>query len=337
VATIKEVAKKARVSVGTVSNVLSGAVPVSKRLRERVLEVIKQLDYHPNQVARSLKVRQTKTLGLVISDITNPFVPHVIRGAEDAAWREKYMLITFNSDDQLEREQQVLEALRGRRVDGVLLMAVSGSDHSHIRSLLDSGIPVVCVDRELPDLATDCVVADHFGGARACVAHFALLGHRRIAMLSGDLGAESARQRFAGYKQALQDANIPSDESLVISTGFRVADGYEAGRKLLERTMLPTAVFASNAPIALGFLKALREANMRCPEDLALATFDDPVFAESLRPALTAVAQPAFDVGFKAVELLLRRIADPKLQPARVVLETTVNIRESSGSLRAGA
>src|SRR3974390_162687 len=121
-ATIKEVARRAHVSVGTVSNVLSGAVPVSDRLKERVLQIIRELDYHPNHVARSLKIRQTKMLGMVVSDITNAFFPQVVRGAEDAAWKHSYMMITFNSDDQLEREKQVLSALRARRVDGILLV-----------------------------------------------------------------------------------------------------------------------------------------------------------------------------------------------------------------------
>src|SRR5206468_3492863 len=149
--------RRARVSVGTVSNVVSGVVPVSKRLKDRVLEVIKQLDYHPNHVARSLKIKQTKMIGMVISDITNPFFPQLVRGAEDAAWRRNYMLITFNSDEQIERERQVLTALRGRRVDGILMVAAGGSDHSHIRAIKASGIPVVCVDRDLPGAGLDCV------------------------------------------------------------------------------------------------------------------------------------------------------------------------------------
>src|SRR5579885_2687884 len=172
---MKEVAKKARVSVGTVSNVLSETVPVSKRLRERVLEAVKQLDYHPNQVARSLKIRQTKMIGMVLSDITNPVAPQLIRGAENVAWREKYMLITFNSDDRVEREQQILAALRGRQVDGILISA-AGSSHSHIAAIHESGIPVVCFSREPPGLSMDCVVADNFGGARDCVRHLISLG-----------------------------------------------------------------------------------------------------------------------------------------------------------------
>src|SRR5690349_1387424 len=136
-ATIKEVARRAKVSVGTVSNVLSGTIPVSEKLRDRVMQVIRDLDYHPNHVARSLKIRQTKMLGMVVSDLTNPFFPLLVRGAEDAAWKNDYMLLTFNCDDQVEREQQVLSALRTRRVDGILLVAASTlGDLSHIEGVV---------------------------------------------------------------------------------------------------------------------------------------------------------------------------------------------------------
>jgi LacI family transcriptional regulator len=337
VATIKEVAKKARVSVGTVSNVLSGAVPVSKRLRERVLEVIKQLDYHPNHIARSLKIRQTKMIGMVVSDITNPFVPQLVRGAEAAAWRANYMLIVFNSDDQPEREQQVLAALRSRRVDGILLLAAAGSDRSHVAAVRDSGIPVVCVGQELPGLSLDCIVPDNFLGALECARHLIELGHRRIGMLSGDLLEEPARQRHVGYKQALTDSNIPYDESLIIQGGSRAEDGYRSAVELLSRNPRPTAMFTENAAVALGALRALKELNLQCPQDVALATFDDPYFAEALRPALTAVAQPLFEIGARAMGLLLERIADPTRKPEKLELQMTLNIRESSGTQRVAA
>ena len=163
--TIKEVALRARVSVGTVSNVLSGRVPVSKRLSERVQSVVRQLDYHPNHIARSLKIRQSNTIGLVISDITNPFFTHLARGAEDAAWKANYLLIILNSDEQLDRERQVIAALRARRVDGVILVSAADGESDHIRALHEAGTPLVCVDREIPGL--DCVVVNNADGARA--------------------------------------------------------------------------------------------------------------------------------------------------------------------------
>lgn len=336
-ATIKEVARRAKVSVGTVSNVLSGTVPVSEKLRTRVLQVIRDLDYHPNHVARSLKIRQTKMLGMVVSDLTNPFFPQMVRGAEDAAWQHNYMLITFNTDDQMERERQVLAALRSRRVDGILLVAATTEgDMSHIRGVVDSGIPVVCLDRVLREFPLDSVTVDNVAGAQECVAHLIGAGHRRIAVITGSLHLQVARDRLEGYQRALSAAGIEFDQSLVGDGHFRSEGGYETARRLLAEQR-PTAVFSSNAMMTLGLLRALVEARLRCPQDVAVATFDDPSFSEALRPQLTSVSQPSYDLGFKGAELLIRRIAEPARRRTNLVLKTELRVRESSLPLPARA
>jgi LacI family transcriptional regulator len=333
-ATIKEVAARAKVSVGTVSNVLSGTVPVSEKLRVRVMKVVHDLDYHPNHVARSLKVRQTMMLGMVVSDIANPFFPQVVRGAEDAAWHNGYMLLTFNSDDRIEREREVFTALRTRRVDGIILVAAStGGDLEHVRGAVDSGIPVVCLDRTLAELGLDSVTVDNVEGVRAGVDHLISGGHRRIAVLTGPLQLQIARDRLEGYKQAIEGAGIPFDPNLVGEGHFRLEGGYDAAKRIL-REIHPTAIFSCNAMMTLGALRALTEAKLRCPEDVALATFDDPSFSEALRPQLTSVAQPSYDLGFKAAELLMKRLADPTRRRTRLVLQTELRIRESSQAHR---
>lgn len=186
---------RARVSVGTVSNVLGGRVVVSERLRTRVLEVIERLDYHPNFIARSLKIRHTQMIGIVVSDITNPFSTQMVRGAEDPAWQKNYTLIIL--DGQLERERQVIAALRTRQVDGILLVAATGGEHRHIDAVTDAGIPVVCVDHELSGPELDCVVVDHFSGARGCVAHLIAMGlpFRRERRRDSSLRRSSPFQR----------------------------------------------------------------------------------------------------------------------------------------------
>jgi LacI family transcriptional regulator len=330
-ATIKEVARRARVSVGTVSNVLGGRVPVSAQLRERVLAIVRELDYHPNHIARSLKMRQTKMLGMVISDITNPFFPQLVRGAEDAAWKHHYILITFNSDDQLEREKLVLSALRTRRVDGVLLVASStDSDHTHIRGAIDAGIPVVCLDRSLAGLGLDTVMVDNVAGARDCVKHLIHLGHRRIGLLAGPPELEVSRERYQGYAEALIEAGIPIDPSLVMSCGSRVETSYPAAYALLTGGDRPSAVFTSNAMMALALFRAVHDVGLRCPDDLAIASFDDPPFSEAISPQLTAVAQPSYQLGFQGAELLIRRIQQPDSKHHRLLLRTELKIRESS-------
>ncbi|MGH9664305.1 MAG: LacI family DNA-binding transcriptional regulator [Bryobacteraceae bacterium] len=329
--TIKEVARRARVSVGTVSNVLGDRVPVSSRLRERVLAVVRDLDYHPNHVARSLKMRQTKMLGMVISDITNPFFPLLVRGAEDAAWKHHYMLITFNSDDQLEREKLVLSVLRTRRVDGILLVpAVSEGDHSHVRAAVDSGIPVVGLDRAIRGFPMDMVMVDNVAGARECVRHLISRGHRRIGALIGRIELQTGRDRLQGYKEALAEAGIPVEDDLVVTSGFRIESSYPAAKGLLEQAR-PTAVFTANAMIALALFRAVYELGLRCPEDIAIATFDDPPFSDAIRPQLTAVAQPTYQLGYQGAELLIRRIQEPMRKRTRLLLQTELKVRESTG------
>jgi len=335
-ATIKEVARRARVSVGTVSNVVSGAVPVSKRLKERVLEVIQQLDYQPDHVARSMKIRQTRTIGLVIPDITDPFFSVVMRGAEDAAWSANYILITFNSDDRPARERQALDALRSRRVDGILLVAAPGSDPERIRTINDGGIPIVCLDHEPADLRLDSVVVNNFRGAQGCVRHFVSLGHRRIGFLNGGQGLAVARDRYAGYLKALEEEDLRFDEDLVVSAGPTPAETLAGARLLLCRETRPTAVLAANIPAVTGLLRALHQLPLRCPEEVAVATFDDPMFSEAIMPALTAIAQPSYDLGRKGVELLLKRLEEPQRRRTTIVLETMLRVRESCGARRMG-
>lgn len=329
-ATIKEVARRAQVSVGTVSHVLSGTVPVSKRLRERVLDVIQKLDYHPNHVARSLKIRRTKLMGMVIGNLGDPLFPPLVRGAEDAAWRENYLLITVNSGDQVERERELLKVLRSRRVDGILLAAVTDRDADHIRALKESGVPIVCLDRDIPALGLDCVVVDNAGAARECVAHLIAAGHRRIGMLNGGLEAPIARERLDGYRKALEDASLPFDETLAECAGFDIDEGFQAAGRLLAHSDPPTAIFAAGFTLAVGLLRALREANLRYPEDVAIAVFDDPHWSEALRPRLTAIRQPMYEMGRAAVELLLKRMEEPHRSRTRMVFKTTLEIRESS-------
>ncbi|MGH9618417.1 MAG: LacI family DNA-binding transcriptional regulator, partial [Bryobacteraceae bacterium] len=183
--TIKEVAELAGVSLGTASNVIRGDRRVGKARAERVLAAVKQLDYHPNEVARSLKAKQTRMLGLLVPDITNPFFSDVIRGADDAGLERGYLLFTANSDEQVEREKLFVAALRSRRVDGILLAATASKSEAHLESVAAAGFPIVCLDRMAPGLAVDGVLADNVRGAQECVRHLVRAGHRKIAIVTG--------------------------------------------------------------------------------------------------------------------------------------------------------
>jgi len=331
--TIREVARQARVSVGTVSNVLAGSATVRAELRRRVEEAMRGLDYHPNQIARSLKTRQTKTLGMVISDITNPFFPQVVRGAEDAAIASGYLLISLNTDDNPERERQALSMLRARKVDGLLLtVAVSRGDMTHVRQFRDSGLPIVCIDREVPNIPLDLVCSDNARGAKMCMQHLISRGHRRIGFLSGTAGLFTAVTRLEGFNQALKEAGIEQDRKLVRHGDFRFESGYRLAKELLLEHEPPTALFAANAMMGFGALKAIHELGLRCPEDVALAMFDDVPFGDVIQPRLTVVAQPAYEMGRVAAELLIARLdgREASSEPSKHMLVPELLVREST-------
>lgn len=330
-ATIIEVANRARVSIGTVSNVLRGTARVSAALRERVEAAIRELDYHPNEIARSLKVNQTYMLGMVLPDITNPFFPDIIRGAEDQAFLRGYLLVTANTDEQEERERRVIGMLRSRRVDGMLLACAPGNDTTHIRGAIESGIPIVCFDRSVPGIKVDCVLLDNVRGAEQCVRYLIRVGYRNLAIITGSLTLQTARERLRGYEIALKESGIPVSRELILEGDFRRESGYRLAKEILLRRTRPSAIFVCNGVMTLGVLEAFEEMNVQCPQDVALATFDDLVIDRSFHPRLTVVAQPGYEMGAQGATLLMDRI-EGKLtkKPFVIRIPPTFIVREST-------
>ncbi len=335
-ATIKEVATRAGVSVGTVSNVLRGATTVHLEIRERVEGVIRELDYHPNQTARSLKTSLTHLLGMVISDITNPFFPQLARGAEDAAIQHGYLLIASNTDDQVEREKRVLSVLRHRRVDGILLvLAPNRGDIEHIQRILASDIPIVFLDRVPDGLPVSAVTTDAITGSEMCMRHMISTGHRRIAIINGDLELQTASHRLQGYKNALAEANITIDPDLILVGDFRFRSGYLLAKQLLLGGRKPTAIFVANGMMALGVFRAIKELGLECPADIAVAVFDDLPGNGSFWPEVTCVVQPAYQIGYQGVELLLRnREAGKQGVASQIKLQAELRIGDSTSPHR---
>jgi LacI family transcriptional regulator len=329
--TIVEVAKRARASTGTVSNVLRGTVRVSPALRERVEAAIRELDFHPNEIARSLKVNQTYMLGMVLPDITNPFYPEVIRGAEDRALERGFLLVAANTDEQIDREQHIVSALRSRRVDGILLVPTRGNSVDHIRRTMKSGIPVVCLDRVPTGLKVDAVMLDNVRGAQDCVRHLVRSGYRSIAMITGSLELGVARERLRGYEEGLREAGIEVSKDLILEGDFREGSGYRLTKDLLLRADRPSAILVSNGVMALGVLQAFEELGVRCPEDVALATFDDLAGDRAFHPRLTVISQPGYEIGARGVTLLMDRIEGKltkktsviRIAPALIVRDST--------------
>lgn len=306
--TIVEVAKRASVSIATVSNVIRGTKRVSPELRERVEAAIRELDYSPNAIARGLKVRQTHMLGMVLPDITNPFFPGIIRGAEDAAFERDYFLVTANSDEQIRRERRMLSALRSYRVDGLLLAPAAGNDSSHIRSTIASGVSVVFLDRPVAGVKADAVLLDNARGARECVRHLLQLGHRRIAIITGPLALQNARERLEGYEEALREWDIAPQHELILQGDYRIESGNRLATQILKSRARPSAIFVCNGVMTLGVLKALEKLSLQCPQDISLATFDDLTLDPAYHSHLTAVVQPTYDMGARAANLLIERI-----------------------------
>jgi DNA-binding LacI/PurR family transcriptional regulator len=331
---IKKVAELAGVSVGTVSHVITGSVPVSEPLRLKVQAAIQKLDYHPNHVARSLKTSKTRTLGIIVPDMTISFFPQVIRGAEMAARHRGYSLIAVNSDDDAERQKELLSLLRSQRVDGILLVVASApTPVSQLSRMIDAGIPLVCLDR-IPDrVPVDSVSLEDLEAAQMAVNHLIETGSRSIAIVTGPLSLKNERRRLVGYKKALEVAGIPREDNLVWQGNLRTEDVAAMCRERLGSGLRrPDAIFCTNGPTALGALRALRDCGLSTPADIAFVTFDELAVEDLFTPAITTMVQPAYDIGYRASEILLDRL-EGRLTTAEkmmVRLPATLKVRQSS-------
>jgi DNA-binding LacI/PurR family transcriptional regulator len=332
----KELAKLAGVSAGTVSNVISGSARVSDSSRKKVLEAIRVLNYQPNLIARSLKTNRTYTLGIVIPDITIAFFPKIIRGAECAAREKGYFLIVLDSEGSAQREADMLALLRAQRVEGILLVTASGKELSSERLVsLTSHSPVVCLDRLPMDLDVDSVCVDDCGAAEMGISHLVGMGHTRIAVITGPLTLQNEQERLRGYRQALQKAGIPVQRSLIWNSSFEqqhVAGMCQNG--LLQLEDRPTALFATNGVTGLAALRSLYAVGLSTPKDFSFVTFDELTAEDFFRPGISSVVQPTFEMGHRAVEVLLRRIekGEARKPLERVRLPATLTVRESSST-----
>lgn len=333
-ATIKKVAEMAGVSVGTVSHVITGSVPVTEPLRMKVEAAIRALNYHPNFIARSLKTSRTRTLGIVIPDITIPFFPRVVRGAEAAARQRGYSLIAVNSGDDSGRQRELLSLLHAQRMEGILLASASGpAPKQQISRIMEAGIPVVCLDRVPEGLPVDSVSVENLDAARLAVEHLTGMGYRRIAIVTGPLALRNERRRLLGYREGLARAGAALDPALVWQGDLRIEEVAAMCRdRLAHAGSRPEAIFSTNGPTALGVLRALRDCRVETPRDIGFATFDELTVDDLFLPSITTVVQPAFDIGFRAAELLLRRIAgeDAGTEPVTLRLPAVLKVRESS-------
>lgn len=328
-ATIRDVAALAGVSAATVSRVLNGAPDVGADYRDRVLAAVADLGYRPNGAARSLRTRATAVLGIIISDITNPFFTAMVRGAEDAAQRVGYSVILANTDEDLEKERQYLAVAAAEQVAGVILSPAS-STKTTIGELAERNIAVVTVDRRLPGAGLDSVTVNNYRAAREATTHLLEAGCQRVGIIAGLSRTTTGSRRLAGYKAALREAGVKPDPGLIASADFRVGGGYQATRSLLRRREPPDGLFIANNLMTVGALEALAEEGVQVPDDLAIVGFDDTAWSTALRPALTVVSQPTYELGQRAAELLLERVGGASPPPRDITLQARLIVRGSS-------
>jgi LacI family transcriptional regulator len=332
-ATLRQVAVLARVSTATVSHVLNGNYKVSPKLRARVMKVIKDLNYQPNDFARSLKTNRSKTIGMVVTDMTNPFYGAAVRGAEDVLAREGYTLVIGNSGEDYAKEESYYKTFKAKRAEGLIIVTCPTLyPPSYLLRHMMEEMPVVTLNRDYPGLQADTVVADNLEGSYQAVRHLIEAGHRRIGIITGQRNNIASARRLQGYERALTEHQLKCEEELLQEGHFSdPGTGYNAAMKLLTMKKPPSALFIFNVRMTMGALKAIHELGMKIPAELALVSFDDEEWFESVRPRISGVAQPAYDLGVRAAEIVMDRIKGklPK-SPCRKVLKTELKVRESS-------
>ncbi|WP_016908659.1 LacI family DNA-binding transcriptional regulator [Streptomyces xiaopingdaonensis] len=302
-ASIKDVAALAGVSVATVSRVLNAHPGVRPGTRTKVLHAVSELGYRPNGVARSLRTHQTRTLGLVIGDVLNPFFTELARSVEDAARSRGYSVIIGNADEQPALQDHHVRTLLDRRIDGLLVSPTDG-DVGALRDAVETGIPVVFVDRWLHGVDVPVVRADGRRAVHRLVAHLHALGHRRLAIITGPAATSTSTERVGAFREALRAFGLALPAEYVAQGDFQTASGRQAAAAFLDLPEPPEVVFATDNLMALGVMEELRSRGLRVPRDMALAAFDDIPWFLHTDPPLTAIAQPTADLGHSAVQVL---------------------------------
>lgn len=334
-ATIYDIALRAGVSAATVSRALNNDRVVKRETKEKIVKIAQELNYIPNSAARTLKHGKTFTIAVILPDIVNEFFSLVARGVEDYAHAQGYSVIICNSDESWQKEQEYIKVVSEKSVDGIVFISTSAKSN-RLQKMAENGLNFVLVDRYL-EANVDMVLTNNINGAFDAMQHLIRLGHQRIAVINGPQTTQTARERFLGYKKALEEASLELDSALIREGDYRINSGYREMHHLLRLPSLPTAVFVANDLMAVGALDAAEECGVRIPEDLAVVGYDDIPLASRIRPRLTTVAQPKYELGSKAAELLINRLEEDeslKLPQKRIVLEPRLVIRDSSAVMR---
>lgn len=329
-ATLKEVAQLAGVSTATVSNVINGKKYVSSEVKKQVFSVMQALNYQPNTIAKSLRKQESRIVGLLISDVANPFFASVARGIEKELASNDYNVLLCNTDSSVEKERDYLEGLIGKRIDG-LIVSSAGNTGDYFRSLEETGVPIVFLNRCPQFMNCDVILTNNMRGAYYATEHLIRHGYERIAIITGPTSLSTGKDRLTGYRRAFEDYGITEQEALVKQGRFDIDSGYEKMKELMEQENKPDAVFISNNSMTLGGYKYLREKGIRIPDQLAVIVFDDPEWADLVDPPVTSVRQPSYELGVQAAKLMMASIKDRKTKHDIMYMDPALIVRQSCG------
>ncbi|AGV11178.1 TPA: substrate-binding domain-containing protein [Haemophilus influenzae] len=326
-ATMKDIARLAQVSTSTVSHVINGSRFVSDEIREKVMRIVAELNYTPSAVARSLKVRETKTIGLLVTATNNPFFAEVMAGVEQYCQQHQYNLIIATTGGDAKRLQQNLQTLMHKQVDGLLLMCGDSRFQADIE--LTISLPLVVMDWWFTELNADKILENSALGGYLATKALIDAGHRKIGIITGNLKKSVAQNRLQGYKNALSEAKIALNPHWIVESHFDFEGGVLGIQSLLTQSSRPTAVFCCSDTIAVGAYQAIQQQGLRIPQDLSIMGYDDIELARYLSPPLSTICQPKAELGKLAVEALLQRIKNPNENYRTLVLEPTCILRGS--------
>jgi LacI family transcriptional regulator len=330
--TLKNIADRLGVSETTVSRALSGQASkyrISQETEKAVLDLAEELHFSPNQLARSLRLQKTHTIGLMIPDISNPFFANIARNIEKEARKLGYSVILADTEETESIEIESLRLLRGRKVDGMVVSPV-GLHFTHLEKLFAIGMPMVLIDRYFPDCPIPYVGSDNFSGAHQAVAHLIENGHVRIACIQGIENTFPNIERLRGYRQAYADSGLPVDENMIVGDSFGYQNGYIETKLLLRHNPGPTAIFAVSNLISLGALHAIDEEGLKVPDDLSIISFDDQPYSALLATPMTTVAQQNEQIGPLAVKMLFHQIESKTVPEQKgILIPTHLIVRKS--------
>ncbi len=328
--TIYDIAKLAGVSIATVSKVFNGKGRISESTRQRILRISEEINYQPNMLASALTGKKTYTIGLLIPDLVNPFFAELARHVEDRSHELGFNLVICNTDNNADKENKYIQLLRQKSADGIIV-ATGVRNEALLKELIEQHMPVALIAREQSTLAASSVVVDDYAGGYSAAAYLAEGGHKRIAVLAESLTVSSSKERIRGYRQALGEAGIRYDSSLIYVSDFSVQGGKQMALQALAAHPRPSAIFACNDILAIGAMQAARELGIRIPQELSVVGFDNTILASMTDPPMSTVAQPIQQMGHQVVDLITQEINQEKKAKQRVVLLPELIVRGSSG------